>query len=453
MSYARFALTCVLMCAATARADDRDDAIFGSEPTPSADAPAPVARPTTALVDKIAETLSLGGRVELSSAVTKYEDGDAGSANFSRALLGELYFDARPNPEFRSLLRLRVSDGTQSATPGTTLQTDEAWVRFVQNRAVFYTVGKQHLKWGSGKFWNPTDFLAGESRDPFASFDRRLGTYLLKVHVPQEKQGFNYYALLNMNDAARVNQLSGALRGEFALFGQTETALTAAFFSAGSVKLGADFSAALGPIDAYVESAFLHKERRRFYSGRFDPTAGDMPTTVDRSDEWLRQTTAGASYTWKYADDDNISFGAEYFDNGLGYSDLTLELYALLSNDAQPLYIGRKYAGGYVRLAKPGSWNDTTFMLTGLSNLSDRSTTARLTTSWELATATRLEWYLSRCFGEIGEFCLALPKQYQALADAPSLPGDLPVGFQERLRGLPRSKVEVASGLGLTVEF
>ena len=147
----------------------------------------------------------------------------------------------------------------------------------------------------------------------------------------------------------------------------------------------------------------------------------------------------------KYSDEDAVTFGAEYFYDRSGYESpriypvlLGVALVAPLDvaagtkfagqpNPFTPFYLGRHYAGAFASLPSPGRWNDTTFTLSVLGNLSDKSFVARLDHSVLLLTYLRLETYVAGHFGaREGEFRLgfSLPPQslggqpVQALADA-----------------------------------
>ena len=61
----------------------------------------------------------------------------------------------------------------------------QMWLRFDIARTVCVTVGKQHSRWGTARFWTPTDFLHIRRRNPLDVFDARTGTgALLKLHLP-----------------------------------------------------------------------------------------------------------------------------------------------------------------------------------------------------------------------------------------------------------------------------
>jgi len=79
-----------------------------------------------------------------------------------------------------------------SATGFTTFSTGrgpnsllyQMWIRFDVLETVFVTAGKQHVRWGTGRFWQPTDYLHSLKRNPLDVFDARGGTSMVKLHVP-----------------------------------------------------------------------------------------------------------------------------------------------------------------------------------------------------------------------------------------------------------------------------
>jgi hypothetical protein len=163
---------------------------------------------------------------------------------------------------------------------------------------------------------------------------------------------------------------------------------------------------------------------------------------------YLPQVVVGANYSVKYSDEDTVTFGLEYFYDDSGYDSpriypVLLGVAAVSPLDAAALglpanplagqpnpftsfYLGRHYGGAYASLPKPGRWNDTTFTLSVLGNLSDESFVARLDHSVLLLTYLRLETYLAGHFGaREGEFRLGFNIPPQSLAG----PGSAPFGF------------------------
>jgi hypothetical protein len=447
--------------------DRRDDEIFGegAKPTeaPQDEEAKDSGRPLESLdtqAKALMDTMQIGGRLELLSTSSLKEKQRFGEGDFSPAKTADIYFDTRPSKDLRVFLRTRLAEyetlepslatGAVERKTAIRQDIDELWFKWELDRSVFFTYGKQHLKWGSGQIWNPTDLTAREVRDPFALFDRRLGQNLLKIHIPNEKMGFNYYAVVQFDDAERNDDLGLALRGEFAFLGSGELAITAQARSHAPQRLGLDVSSALGPIDVNVEAALSTRQQRRFF--RDAVLTGDVivpPSSYQDEDKTFKQAAVGVRYAVKYSDDDSIYFGAEYFYNGLGYEDRFEELYALFLNESQSLYAGRRYASGYVQLPTPGSWNKTSFYLTGLGNLSDRTSIARLTGTWLLANYASFEAYFSQCFGTYGELCLKIPENLKVYGNTAGLDPDL----QKALALLPTEKTFLTAGVGLSINF
>jgi hypothetical protein len=266
--------------------------------------------------------------------------------------------------------------------------------------------------------------------------DLRTGVDLVKVHVPFEAAGANVYGLANFTDAAAADQIGGALRAELA-FGQTEVTASAAARKDRAVQLGADVSSGLGPFDLRAELAVQHGAPGPFFEGDFDPDALVFPTAVDRSDEWLVQLVVGAEVAIKVNAEDSVSFGAEWFHNELGYDDATLYPWLFANGAYTPLYVGRDYAGAYVAVLGPGDWDDQTFLVSGIANLSDRSVITRADWRGTLLTWLEPTVFVQYHFGENGElhYGLTLPAN-------PYLPDGL---------AIPSPAVDV--GLGAIVRF
>jgi len=194
--------------AQSAPASSRDDSILGGGSTPMFDQPLPPDDP-----------LSLGGQIYVRAQTRWYEDTSFEDALFNMPSLVDIYFDARPNDRVRGYvlgrmiydpttdnapLQLSASESaTGSATltslfrrpaSGPQVRLDQLWLRFDVEHAVFVTAGKQHVRWGTGRVWSPTDYLHVQRRNPLEVFDARTGTSLVKVHVPIESKAWNFYA-------------------------------------------------------------------------------------------------------------------------------------------------------------------------------------------------------------------------------------------------------------------
>ena len=69
-----------------------------------------------------------------------------------------------------------------------------------------------------------------------------------------------------------------------------------------------------------------------------------------------------------------------------------------------PLYVGRHYAGLNMILPGPGRWDDSTFILSGISNLSDKSVITRFDYQQRVLTQLSVYVFAALHTGEKGEF-------------------------------------------------
>jgi hypothetical protein len=437
---------------------ETESELFGSKSAPNAP-PAP----SGSLISREREDwLKIGGLLQMRGEASAYQDAAPRNWPFSSPNLLDLYLDARPNDRVRGFVLGRMSwdptvrssgasgslsagaetGGTSgaggfggvstTANPGALL--DQMWVNFDVEHRAFVTAGRQHVKWGVGRFWNPTDYLHPIRRDPLATFDARTGTTLVKVHVPWEKRGWNLYGIALFEDlagdgtrtASRLGRIGGGGRAEIVL-GSGELGLDAMFQDGHRPRYGVDVSAGAGDFDLYSEVALRN--------GGDGPRWTLQGTERPAPDRLTPQVVAGATWAYKYSDEDSLSVGAEYFYNDLGYDDRRIYPFLLagaprvadvngqptvVQQDTlafQPFYLGKHYGAVNLSLPRPGRWNDATFILSVLGNLSDRSYVARLDASVLVLTYMTVETFVAGHFGQKGgEFRLALGRQNTALA-------------------------------------
>ncbi|MEE2960512.1 MAG: hypothetical protein VYA34_07185 [Myxococcota bacterium] len=370
------------------------------------------------LEDALAEkenTTTIGGYLYLQSHLKGNEASTLRNIPFQFPALLDLYTDARPSPTVRAYARARlrhqfskpalvflgVNPSQQSAQ--TKIVLDQLWLKFSWQDTLYFTMGQQAIRWGTGRFWNPTDFLQNQIRDPLAVFDDRTGIPLLKIHFPIESLGWNLYSILNFADIEAPKDLGAALRAEL-LLGTTEIAISASFKHAGPTQYGFQFSAGLFDFDLYGEFAYQTNLNRNLYKGNFNLTKLEFPTTVSKSGEWEIQALAGLEYALKLNDKDTLTFGVEYFYNQWGYNDPALYPWLLIHSAFRPLYLGEHYLAATAVLPQPGALTNTTFILSSLLNLSDQSGLARLDIRTNIDTFIQLSFYTTSYFGKLGEF-------------------------------------------------
>ncbi len=328
---------------------------------------------------------------------------------------------------------------------------DQLWVNFDVEHRAFVTAGRQHVKWGVGKFWNPTDYLHPVKRDPLATFDVRTGTTMVKLHVPWEKRGWNFYAVALLEDAAGDTdpdaEPAGARSG-----GGGRAEIVLGECRAGPGRGWCRTATARGTASTSRPAIW---RRRRLLRGGAAHGQGRSP--LDRPGHARGRARpphaaggGGRDLAFKYSDEDSATVGAEYFYNDLGYDDRRIYPFLLagaprdrhrLERPAhhrpadpqafQPFYLGKHYAALNLVLPQPGSWNDTTIILSGIGNLSDRSYVARLDASVLVLTYLTVETFVAVHFGQKGgEFRLAIGRENAAAAEAvtgQSFPAGAPI--------------------------
>jgi hypothetical protein len=409
------------------------------------------------------DPLKMGGQLYLRAQTTATRGQAPGDWSFSSPSLLDVYMDARPNDRVRGFalgrmvfdptLPASASDsqaiGAVSATGGTsgsqslsslfarptrgpTVTLDQLWLRFDIAHTLFVTAGKQHVRWGTGHFWAPTDFLHLRPRNPLDVFDARTGTTMLKLHLPIESRAWNFYGYLlteNNTSTPTLGKVAAAGRAELVL-GPAELGLGTLAQRSVKPKFAADLSFGIGDFDLYGELGLRSGseiDRVRYDSSATLP-ALNPPATEDearaqleqvvdayypvyRSNSYKPQVVGGASYSRKYNDNDTFTVGGEYFYNALGYADpsaypgLVLPHSTSLNDSANFFYLGRHYAALYISFPAPYSLDNHTFTLSTLGNLSDRSFITRFDYALIALTHLRFEAFVSARYGnENGEF-------------------------------------------------
>jgi hypothetical protein len=362
----------------------------------------------------------------------------------------DAYFDARPNKRVRGFVLGRMFfdptiprpfngiGGFDTGMPGlggasapTTakgprLVLDQMWLRFDIKHTVFVTAGRQHVRWGTARVWQPTDFLHLVRRNPVDVFDARTGTSMVKLHVPWEERGWNFYAYgITENAGPKLGDVAGAARAEIVL-GTAELGLGGLFQRNRKPRLAADLSTGFFDFDLYGEVALRYGseiDRLLYVPDAMVPAGATIPQVLDarypgvyRKSGVKPQVTGGFTYSRQYADKDVWTLGAEYFYNTLGYDDPgiypgLLAKSNLLNEPPSFFYLGRHYAALFFLLPAPYSWDLTTFTFTTLSNLSDQSFLSRIDYSLTLLTHLRFEAFAALHYGHSnGEFRLGIPE-------------------------------------------
>jgi len=253
---------------------------------------------------------------------------------------------------------------------------------------------------------------------------------MLKLNIPWEERGWNFYGFAiaeNPNaPTPTVGQLAGAFRAEVVLAGielGADTYLQRGF----RPRYGFDMSTGIYDFDIYADVAVRPGDDFEHYFPTENAFAGFTG--------YETQAVGGLTYSRKYNDNDMWTVGGEYFYNHPGYTNAsaypTLAVQAFAAGDSAAFpffYLGRQYGALYVTFPAPYSWNYTTFTLSTLGNLSDRSFITRLDYSVTVLTHLSVEAFAGVHYGNVGgEFrfelppsLVAMPQFAQALATLPN---------------------------------
>ena len=420
------------------------------------------------LIEAVEEKpLTIGGSVYLRAVTSATEGESASQWSFSTPFLLDAYFDGRPSDRVRGYVRTRTrfnpsaatgDDSTQSNVDepeatlsgganerGPTTALDQVWISFDIAHAVFVTAGRQHDTWGTAHIFNPTDFLHKNPRNPFELFDARLGSTMLKLHVPWEEQGWNLYVYGLTEDTEavdKVGKIAGAARLQLTL-GTTEISGGTLLRRSHKPQYAVDVSTGLGALELYGECALWagsdvdRISRNDEFRLPSDPSA-DLPTIVEaafprhRSAGPRVQATVGSLYELYTEAGSVYSVGAEYAFNQLGYDDP--EVYTGLFAPRQvpleprptPLQLGRHYAAFYLLADSPAGLESNKFRLALLSNLSDRSLGTQLDYTLKFLGSAYFESFVTLHLGpRHGEFrggaAVELPDANNNLVAVPQL--------------------------------
>lgn len=428
-----------------------EDAIFGDEGTDtSTETPAatPESRDDAVLgqgaegIDGfqiIEDTLAIGGIVYMRTAYSILQDNDIEDNTLSMPNLLDVYLDARPGERVRAYVRGRMSydptidpDGTgafgQPVGDNPDVLLDQLWLKFDIARAVFMTLGKQPIRWGTARLWNPVDVVNAARRDPLALFDERTGVTLVKVHVPVESLGWNFYLVGMMDEASGLDKIGVAGRAEFVIE-TAELSLSAVYQKGRKPRVGFDFSAGIGDVDLYGEVGVAFGLDGKVWEGTFDVSTFTLPNEQDVSDDVAVQVAWGLNYGVNYTDEDVLYLGVEAFWNQRGYQDESLYPWLLYQSSQgqggfQPFYLGEWYTALYLLLPSPGEWDDGSITFSTLANLSDLSFISRLDLTVRVLTWLDIQTYVSGHYGtKGGEFRFAVDIPAVDIPGVLSFPG------------------------------
>ena len=155
----------------------------------------------------VSEQVRIGGRYSFSvQSSASWNDpstilenlGNPDSTYLSTSLSTRLFFDARPDEEFRVFGKMTASypfsaDDTRDLQD--VFHVEELFSDFNWNDTVFFRGGKQNMHWGVGYFYSPADLLSIAEIDPEDPEAEREGPVAVKANIPLGVNNLYLYAL------------------------------------------------------------------------------------------------------------------------------------------------------------------------------------------------------------------------------------------------------------------
>jgi hypothetical protein len=464
------AWVCGALLASTAAWAQRPDesSMFGDEPADAGVSDVPVAQASVdagasadrdsaqltgaAISNKFdtdeakADPIKIGGTLNMFGQGYWQEGRPFEKGSFSAPSILDVFLDARPNDRVRAFAvgRLqfdptRLASSSSSTTTSTTgligltpssasnpsVTLDQLWLRFDILRKVYVTVGRQKVRWGVSRIWYPTDFLNSQPRDALNPFDIRLGVNMLKLHVPVESLGWNFYGYgimdaVNITSAGvTIDQLGGAVRGEFVL-GPAEIGVGGIWQKGRRPRYGVDVSSSVGPFDLYAEAAFRDARDFTLFHTPDGLTADNLVANLGNitpyhPDGWgglVMQISGGASWQFNYTDKLAAILGVEYYFNPVGYDSpvgyqVQTFMPSLLGVKLDPLQSVSLYQGKHnvaVTLTSPGvpGYDWITVALTNVVIINDPAGLTRLDVIFRVLSYLNVQAFASVFYGQTG---------------------------------------------------
>lgn len=304
-------LLAVLVWSGTSWAMDFDD-LFGGDLLIELDPEETVVAPEEALL--VQDRVEVGGRYNFSlNASRTIAEGADPSNDFRASLGGQLYLDARPDPNFRAFGKVGINYNVNNKEKPLTAELQELFADFNYGNKVFFRAGKQNVKWGVGYFFSPADIINIGRIDPLNPEAEREGPVALKMHYPRGTNNFYLYTLFD--GVTDVQQIAFAPKVEF-VAGKTEYSLGGFYQKDDHPRVMATVSSSFGDIGFFGEAVAAWGSDRGFLEPK-----GPAYEIAEKKGLFL-QVTAGGMYRWKDSEGLlDLSGTLQYYFNGEGYKD------------------------------------------------------------------------------------------------------------------------------------
>ena len=244
------------------------------------------------------------------------------SRTFIPDLSGTLFFNARPNSDFRAYGKFKTSYPFKqgSIEDGKPIEVFELFSDFNWNETLFFRAGKQTINWGKGYYFSPADVVNLERVDPTDPDKELEGPVSAKLHYPVGVHNVYFYAVGN-EAVQEPRDIAVAPKAEV-LFGTIETTIGAFFQREKAPKGILMFSYPYSDFDFFGEGVISYGTDKTFVQE--DTSLSAQPygiTTYSEEEKLFYQGTLGFRYSHS---DYDIYIGGQYYYNGLGYDNSEL---------------------------------------------------------------------------------------------------------------------------------
>jgi len=299
-------------------------------------------------------------------------------ATVSGAGLDKIAIDGFADMRASEFSRLYGSGGFSYSASGTPeFSLDELFVDAAMDRILFFRLGKQHIRWGVGTWFQPSDVLSLAAIDPDDPSAAREGPFAFKVDMPF---GLNHASLYVVpSGTGDPGEIAGAARTDLVV-GGWELSLGAFARSDMEARPRAMFmfTGTLGDIDTYGEAVAALGSDRLYVRD----TGGGTYGTYTRDYEAVFQATVGFSYDWRSSGGLSVGLQAQGYYNGTGYADPSIQniagAKAVLGDGYDLRESGLWYAAGRLSLSAQLGEDETIgvgLSINGIANISDGSVT------------------------------------------------------------------------------
>jgi hypothetical protein len=394
------------------------------------------------------ETVKIGGNISgtVSASWTWNDPWTVGfdlanpdSHELAPALNSLLYFDARPEEDFRvhgsfktawpfaetksfldSATLVTVTDPDTMTTTSKSVRVPdvrifELFSDFQLGDNAYLRFGKATVKWGVGYFFSPADIINLESINILDPTVQREGPLQFRVFVPYgpSQNTLSFYSIFDTDNQDFENTALAA-KAEF-LLGNYELGLSGYYRYDTSERGALTLTGPLGNFDIFAEGVIARGSPKAFYSSfKSTPPYYNKISSDDIRNTFYSSATMGFLYNNQNGDFTAI---AQYFFNGEGYSDADrtslfnsyesqpaavkkMILYSIAMGDLKnfPFLSGQHYGAANLSLSEIAG-SDFSFSVMGIMNFSDISGLAQPTLSLEISDYLKLSIFSTFIFG------------------------------------------------------